>query len=237
MRKVQLIILGAGIVLGTTVLTSCGGNKTVDATDAQAVAKGEGDAVYQINNTESVIDWTGKKTLVESAHNGTISISEGSITVDGGVITAGSFIIDMKSITCTDLTDADMNAKLVGHLTSADFFAVDSFPTSTFAITSVNKNTQADSLTNNYIIAGNLTIKGIDKNIEFPANVTIENGTLSAKATFSIDRTQWDVKYGSGSLFSDLGDKAISDAIEYNVTLKANAQTAATTQGHEGHAH
>lgn len=238
MKKIQLVILGAGLILGTTFMASCGG-KTVDATDAQVVAKGEGDAVYQINATESVVNWTGKKSIVESSHTGTISISEGALTVDGGVVAAGNFTIDMKSIVCTDITDAEMNAKLVGHLTSADFFDVDSFPTSTFAITSVSKNTKEDSLTYNYIVAGNLTIKGIDKNIEFPANVTIENGVLSANATFSIDRTQWDVKYGSGSLFSDLGDKAISDAIEYNVILKANAQMAEATaaEGHEGHAH
>jgi len=239
MKKVQLIILGAGVILGTTLFTACGGNKTVEAKDAQEVAVGTGDAVYIVNNEESTIVWTGKKSLVESSHTGTINATEGTITVDGGVITAGKFVLDMNTIVSTDVTDADMNGKLVGHLKSADFFDVEVHPTATFEITSASKLEEVDSLNNNYKIAGNLTIKGVAKNIEFPANVTIENGVLTAKADFAIDRTQWEVKYGSGTVFSDLGDKAISDAIEFNITLKANAQTqeAATTENHEGHAH
>ncbi len=239
MKKVQLLILGAGVIFATTLFTACGGNKTVETKEEQTVAVGAGDAVYAINHEESVITWTGKKSVVASSHTGAIKTNEGSITVDGGVITAGKFVLDMASITNSDLTDEKANANLVGHLQSADFFDVAVHPTATFEITSASKLEQVDTLNNNYKIAGNLTIKGITKNIEFPANVTIENGVLTAKADFAIDRTQWEVKYGSGTAFSNLGDKAISDAIDFNVVLKANAQATetATTQGHEGHAH
>jgi hypothetical protein len=49
---------------------------------------------------------------------------------------------------------------------------------------------------------------------------------VSAKATFEIDRTEWDIKYGSGKFFKDLGDKVINDNFQISFDLKAKVKTA-----------
>jgi len=52
--------------------------------------------------------------------------------------------------------------------------------------------------------------------------VKIEGGVVNAAADFDIDRTQWDLKYGSGKFFENLGDKMISD--NFNLKLKLIAR-------------
>ncbi|MDB5273516.1 MAG: hypothetical protein JWO58_1883 [Chitinophagaceae bacterium] len=170
--------------------------------------------VFNVDKTKSKVTWVGKKVTGE--HTGTISIADGSLTSDGKSILGGTFTIDLTTITCTDLTDADYNAKLVGHLKADDFFGVAKFPKSTFAITKVTSTGGA-----NYKVAGNLTIKGITQAIEFPATITVAGTTVTAKAKIIVDRTKFDIKYGSASFFDSLGDKAISNDFELNVDLVA----------------
>jgi polyisoprenoid-binding protein YceI len=95
------------------------------------------------------------------------------------------------------------------------------FPTSKFEITGAEKLAQADSLGNNYKIMGNLTIKDVTKNITIPANVSMDSTQFTATSKFNIDRADFNVQYGSGKFFKNLGDKAIGDIIEYDLNLKA----------------
>ncbi|MFM2285794.1 MAG: hypothetical protein RLZZ543_1291 [Bacteroidota bacterium] len=118
----------------------------------------------------------------------------------------------------------EFNAKLLGHLKSDDFFSVEKNPEAQFEIVKVEAASDAAS-GNNSTVTGNLTIKGIAKSITFPANITIEPAQLTAKAEFNIDRTEWDIKYGSGKFFQDLGDKMIND--EFTVKFNLTAKTAA----------
>lgn len=118
----------------------------------------------------------------------------------------------MKSIVCDDIKDAEYNGKLVGHLKSDDFFSVDKNPVSKFVITKATVKAG-----NKYTITGNLTIKGKTKAITFPAYVNVVNGKVAAQATFNVDRSDFDVKFGSASFFDGLGDKVIYD--DFNVSL------------------
>ena len=65
-------------------------------------------------------------------------------------------------------------------------------------------------------VTADVTIKGITKSITFVAEV--DKG--SASANIVIDRTDFDVRYGSGSFFDNLGDKTIYDDFELVVSLK-----------------
>ena len=128
----------------------------------------------------------------------------------------------MNAIKDEDLTDAKMNDMLVNHLKSADFFDVATYPESSFAITKVEAVAGNDSIT--HTISGNLKMKDVDKNITFGAKITKEGDVYKAVTVpFTIDRTQWNVKYGSKSLFAELKDNIVNDNIELQITIVAKA--------------
>ncbi|MEM6345880.1 MAG: YceI family protein [Bacteroidota bacterium] len=216
----------AGLFLSlmiVAVLAACGDSSKKATSSAGEVAEASNAAVsYAIEG--SSLGWLAKK--VTGQHNGSINVSNGEIKVESGAITAGNFTIDMKTITVLDIpADNENNGKLAGHLNSPDFFNTDSFPTADFAITKVTAlENNPDA---NHIVYGNLTIKGITQEISFPAMVSIADDALTAKAVFSIDRTLWDIRYGSGKFFEDLGDKTIYDEFELTVDLNAKRSSMA----------
>lgn len=169
---------------------------------------------YNVDTAASNIVWTGYK--VTGKHTGYVKVKSGSLTWDGGKLTGGSFEIDMNSITDTDL-EGEYAGKLVGHLKSEDFFGVAKYPTSKFVIT---RAIPQDSK-GNYKIIGNLTIKSTTKEIKFLANATESNGTITATGKITVDRSEFDVRYGSGSFFDGLGDKTIYDEFDLQVSLVA----------------
>jgi polyisoprenoid-binding protein YceI len=171
---------------------------------------------YKVNTDKSNIHWVGKKLLGQ--HEGDVKLSSGSVIVNNGVLGGGEFVIDMTSMVCTDITDPDMSAKLIGHLESDDFFAVEKNPTANLKITKVMKTTTAKGIT--YEVTGDLTIKGITQEIIFPATLENNGKSYTANAKIVIDRSKWDVRFGSSSFFDNLGDKAIKNEIEFAVTLQ-----------------
>lgn len=171
-------------------------------------------ATVKVDATASKIEWLGKK--VTGQHNGTINLKEGSLEIDGGVLKGGSFTVDMTSLVDTDLT-GEWKDKLEGHLKSDDFFGVATFPTASFVITK-----SVPQGPGKYKVIGNITIKGKTQEIQFPATLEEKDGKYVGKASIVIDRSKFDVKYGSGSFFDDLGDKTIYDDFELTVTLVAN---------------
>lgn len=160
-----------------------------------------------INKTASSIAWLAKKVTGE--HNGTVGISAGALNVDGNKLVGGNFTIDLKTIKDLDLTDPGYNQKFIGHISSGDFFEVEKFPTATFVITKVAGNQ----------VTGNLTVKGITKSITFPAEIAVKGGKVSAKANITIDRTDFNIRYGSKKFFESIGDKAIYDDFALTVSL------------------
>lgn len=159
---------------------------------------------YTVNKSESSVKWLAKK--VTGQHNGTISFSEGVLVVTNGKPSGGEFVIDMNSIVCEDLTDANWNQKLIGHLKSDDFFSVEKHPSAKLVLTNVQGMGG-----NKYLFKGNLTIKGITHPAEFEATVSMTEKSASAEGTIVVDRTLYDVRYGSGKFFENLGDKTIYD--------------------------
>ncbi len=169
---------------------------------------------FNVDTTNSVIVWTGYK--VTGKHTGTVKVKNGNLAYDNGVLTGGSFDIDMTSINCTDL-EGEWADKLVGHLKSADFFGTEAHPTAKFVIT---RAIPQDSK-GNYKILGKLTIKETTGDVKFLANVTEANGVITATGKMTVDRSEYNVKYGSGSFFDGLGDKTIYDEFDLQVSLVA----------------
>ena len=171
-------------------------------------------SAYKVDVATSNIVWTGEK--VTGKHTGNVKIKEGTLQMDNGRLMGGAFAIDMASITCTDL-EGGMAEKLVGHLKSADFFGTEKYPTAQFTIT---RAIPQDSK-GNYKIIGDLTIKEKTNPVTFKANVTETDGTLHATGSLTVDRSLYDVRYGSGSFFDNLGDKTIYDEFMLQVSLVA----------------
>lgn len=163
----------------------------------------------KVKAKESVVNWVGKK--VSGQHSGTINIQEGDLVFKGAKLVGGNFTVDMTSINTTDLAAGKGKEDLDGHLKADDFFGSTKFPTATLVFKSIGAKGQ-----NTYAVNADLTIKGITKPITF--NMTVLKN--SAKANLVVDRTKYDIKYGSGSFFSDLGDKTISDNFDLAVSLK-----------------
>jgi polyisoprenoid-binding protein YceI len=188
-----------------------------------AIANGTGNekGVYKVDTKASKIQWVGKKVTGE--HSGTLTLSEGNISVKKGRVLNTNISIDMNSIVCVDIEDPQYNQQLVGHLKSDDFFSVAKFPVASFEAKKFEAIAGAKEGEANYTLTGVLTIKGISKEIKFPALVSIDSEALTAKGTAVIDRTEWNIKYGSGSFFEGLGDKMIYDDMEITFDLAAKA--------------
>jgi polyisoprenoid-binding protein YceI len=173
---------------------------------------------YKIDAKESKVGWKGFKKM-GSSHFGNISLKEGEVKVEkDGVLTGGNFVVDMATISNEDLKDsADYQKKLVGHLSSGDFFDVAKHPTSTFKVLSVTPKAKGE-----VVIKGELTMIGQTNQVEFPAKVNLAKGVVTGEATIKIDRTKWGLKYGSGNFFKELAaDKIISDEFELSLKLVA----------------
>lgn len=161
---------------------------------------------------KSKITWIGKKAVVDSKHLGTVKIKEGKFTMKDGKLTGGEVSVDMTTITTTDLS-GEWKTKLETHLKSADFFKVGQYPTTSFKATSVKSAGKG-----NYKVLGELTIVNVKKSVEL---VLTEKGKVYS-GKLVIDRTKWGLKYGSGSFFDNLGDKAIANdiALDFKFVLK-----------------
>jgi polyisoprenoid-binding protein YceI len=168
----------------------------------------------KINTKVSSVEWIGKK--VTGQHEGTIAIKEGNLSFHDGNLDKGTIVIDMASIAVTDL-EGEWADKLKGHLESEDFFNVAKHTSATFTIKKVTAEGNGKSK-----VSGDLTIKGITHPIEFTSTNEMKDGKFAAFAEVNIDRTLYDIKYGSGKFFEGLGDKMISD--EFTIKFKIAAE-------------
>ncbi len=215
MKRVLLITV---LALFTAGLVEAGTPKSL-----AVKAKTAKNDTLKVNTTSSVIEWEGSKPL--GKHNGTLKLKNGYLVVKGKNISAGSFTIDLNTLTDLDLSDDKTNKMLIGHLKSPDFFNVEKFPVSYFKVTKVSPYTGkalADGLKPTHQISGLLTIKDKTRAVTFAANITFEKNKLTASApTFTIDRTDFDLRYGSKKFFDNLKDKSINDEIVLKISLVA----------------
>lgn len=169
---------------------------------------------YTVDTNSSIIVWKGYKVTGE--HTGTVRFKSGAFNFTDGKLTGGTFEVDMNSIRNTDM-EGEWADKLVGHLKSDDFFGVAKYPTSKLVITkAIPQDTKG-----NYKIVANLTIKETTAEVKFLANVSESNGTVNASGKLTVDRSVYNVRYGSGTFFDNLGDKTIYDEFDMQITLVA----------------
>lgn len=194
------IVLNLSLVLAAAFMLASCNNKTAETAEETAVDSSAIENVYTINtDASSKVEWKGEMLKMYS-HNGTLAVKEGSLTTKGGVITAGTFTVDLTTITPTDSNYDKKDrtaANLVGHLSSPDFFDVANNPTATFVISSVNGNEAK----------GTLTIKG-KSNEETLKNIVITEteGTVTATGTLNFDRQKYGVSYKATMKDMVLGD-------------------------------
>jgi len=195
--------------------TACGGGSeeattetTTDAAAQEEVVEESAPMTITIDTASSNLMWRGEMLGVKE-HTGTLNFTEGSVTVDNGMVTSGSFTVDMTSMMATDENyqpeEGYTKDKLIGHLSSADFFDVATHPTASFEVTSSEGNT----------LTGNLTVRGTTHE-ETVTDVVIDNeaGTMTGKLVF--DRQKYDVAWSSGAK-----EMVLADDIELDINLKA----------------
>lgn len=233
----KLVIYGLGLFAFSGLLSCAQAPESDNATttEAQEVATvpTEGET-WSVDITTSQIIWVGTK--VTGAHSGPLVIKSGDLMVQNGEVKGGKFVFDMTRIAATGPAGSNeaMNAKLTDHLRSSDFFDVTNFPEATFEITSVTPfsgtaepevESDASKLQDvdkyrvaapTHTVSGNLTLKNITKNIEFPAQINVSGTSVDAQAKFNIDRLQWDVKYPGKP------DDLIRNEIHLGLSLKAS---------------
>ena len=157
---------------------------------------------------QSKIVWKGYK--VTGSHEGTIALKSGSLSFEEDKLVGGEFVVDMTTLASTDL-EGDYKGKLEGHLKSNDFFGVENYPTATLVFNDVKATGK-----NAYEVTGDLTIKGKTNPITFVISIYGSKATASLK----IDRSKYDVRYGSASFFDGLKDKVIYDEFDLVVDLE-----------------
>ena len=171
--------------------------------------------VYQVDPAASSITWKGSK--VGGEHVGTVSLKNGNLLFSENGLIGGSFEIDMTTINTTDL-EGRQKKRVDRHLLSKDFFSAKLFPAAKLEITDVENSSQNGA----YDVTADLSVKGISKKINFTAYVDHQGNKATAKADIVFDRSDYDVKYRSGSFFENLGDKLIHDDVEVGVVLTLN---------------
>lgn len=222
MKKIVL----SAVVIAAITLTSC------KNTNNQQNSANENVATEQMTSTEmkeeagkfdytvassSVVEWVGSKPV--GKHNGTVNVTGGGVSVKDQSITKGEFVIDMNTIAVLDLASGDGKEDLENHLKGTGkedaedhFFNVKKFPTSTFVFKSFDGTN----------MVGDLTIKGVTKEVSFPATVTVTDAEVNIVSnSFKINRVDFGVNYASKSVFDDLKDKFINDEMELVVKVKA----------------
>lgn len=178
------------------------------------------DGVHPVDCGNSRLEWTGRNICKK--HWGAIDISGGEIVVKNGMIVGGFVTMDMRSIRDSDLADEQLNGLLIRHLMSDDFFDVENHPTASFEIIQCGLDKGATPGTPNYLVKGMLTIKGTAKEVTIQAIIAPgENAGIQAQGCFSIDRTEWNIAYGSGKLFEKLGMHLVNDMISLELFISA----------------
>ena len=163
-------------------------------------------SVKPIPVTAATIEWKAYKIAYERW--GTIELESGELDFEDGILTGGNFVVDMTTIKVTSL-EGGKKANLEKHLRSDDFFGVKQYPNATMVITAVEKNSDG------YNVTGDFTIKGQTHPVIFPMSI---DGNM-AIAKVKIDRSKYNVRYGSDSFFDNLGNRAIYNEFDLNVEL------------------
>lgn len=176
------------------------------------------DGTFPIDLKESRVQWIGRNLL--NSHEGTLALKSGDLVFEKGMLSGGEFVIDMHSIRSTDLEGNELHDVLIRHLMDHDFFEVETYPEGRFVIDRAEPLEGANPGSPDLKIHGMLTLKDVTAPLEFLATHGFtDKGKAAAQATLSFDRTKWNVKYGSGRLFRNLGGHLVNDRIELQLRI------------------
>ncbi len=213
MKKTILTVLLAG-----SLLTACdkkGEKATTKDAETVAVSSSEG-AAFSAVSAESNVAWRASHLGGVQPRYGKISLKSAEVMTDKNKISAAKIVIDMASLTVENFEDADSKAKLTGHLLSDDFFKVETYPTTTFELTSI-ADAQGDY---NSTVTGNLTILDVSKSITFNANVIVSESAVSIKSEdFVVDRKDWGLVYHVEGSEGVPTDYLIADDIGFTINV------------------
>lgn len=221
--NVKLLFTTAAFAASSMVLFSCGesapSGDSATVQEEQQAASSQG-ASYSVDTAASRVRFVGHG--VGKNHPGVFKLSSGAVVVDNNLPTGGDFVINIQSMELEEKGGV-FDEKLRPHMMSADFFEAEKFGTAKFEITGVQPYEANGTDTSviegaNFRVSGNFTLKDVTKNITFPARIDISENSLSAKANFDIDRTQWQMSYGNDK---SLGDKFINEKVNIELNLQA----------------
>jgi len=220
------LIVIIGIVLGVTnntedtpeISTPESTIEVAESSDTSGVEVIIADS-HNIDSNNSTITWTAKKKLIPNYIDvGTLAVSEGSVDLDGDVLNGGSINIDISSLNVTKTGVGGGFNGLARDMLSGRFLDVETHPTASFKITSVEKKNR-----DTFDVVGDMTIKGVTNEVVTTIEVVqSEDGTILLSAEFEIDRTDYDITFGSDNFFDNLGDKVIDDVVLIQVSLQAS---------------
>ena len=178
------------------------------------------DGHYGVDCQSSLIRWTGRNLF--NHHEGILKFSGGSILFHQGVLVQGELIIDMSSIACSDLADSGMNAALISHLHSVDFFDVAHHPTAKVVISKATPFPGTHLGVPNYEISSTLALRGVERPVIFPAVIAAADADhVTAQAQVEFDRTKFGSHYGSARFFAHLGQHVVNDLIQLHLKIHA----------------
>jgi len=213
MKKIFILFVTAAF------LAACNaGSKQANTSEKQEVAESTGEN-FSVDSS-SVVGWVATHKGGADPHTGIIKVNQGSIAVDNGEVSGGSFTFDVANIQDLDITDAEKKAQLEGHLKSADFFDVEKYPTASFEITGIqpfdSTIVKSDLAGATHTVSGNLTFKDSTLNIQFPAKIAVAEDAATINAKFAIDRTAWGLNYKGPN---NPQDWLISKEVELSIEL------------------
>src|ERR1700756_3962611 len=172
---------------------------------------------FEVDQNASLVEWVVRNLF--NRHTGTVQLGPGQILIKDGRLAGGHLTVDMTSLRCTDIPDPAINAHLIAHLESDDFFSVDRYPRAELEIKAVNYRSEVRLDEPNYQIKGDFTLRGVTNPIEFAAVVARKgDGSFTAQASLDLDRTVWGATYGSAKYFARLGQHLVND--EFHLQLK-----------------
>ncbi|MBZ9779394.1 YceI family protein [Psychroflexus sp. CAK8W] len=215
-------VINSMLVLSLIVTAlSCKSDKKTETSDAKdAKETTEMADTYNVNVEQSKINWVGSKPAGQ--HNGIVPLSEGSLMVSDDQVIGGEVTLDMTSIEVQDLEGEDkkdLENHLMGYSNGKEdhFFNATKYPEAKFEITGF------ETVEDQAMLSGNLTLKEITKNITFPVNVSMNDADESLLLTSEeiiLDRTEWGIKFMSKSFVENLGDNFVSDQMKISFDLK-----------------
>lgn len=173
---------------------------------------------FPVDVGQSSIEWIGRN--LASRHHGSLRISGGYFHFENGLPTRGRAELDMNSIEAADIQSPQMRKVLDDHLKSHDFFDSERFPVGVVELAQIRVSDSAASSLPNMQVEGSLTLKDVKNPISIAATHSLTaEGRWIAQAHFDIDRTEWDVIYGSSRYFRSLGQHLVHDLISLQIKI------------------